>query len=348
MEYLEGETLAAHLHKSGPLPIEKAAALICQVAEAMAAAHAVGIVHRDLKPENLFLVGGTDGRLMVKVLDFGIAKMRVPAGLAALTQVGFIMGTPLYSSPEQFLGEDVGPAADTYALGACAFEMLTGRPPFVGESTQVLGAKTTRDAPSVREFRAELPEPVAKTVACMLARSVSERFASMAEVRAEVSAWPTTPVSLHEPIVSRRVLLWAVAIGGVLASCVMLVWWLSARLVETVPQPAATSAQVAVPIAPAAAPAPAAATPVRAAPARALAPAVVTPTRVAVPAAAPATVVATPATEPHVRPHAARAAAVTSAEGVQVAPAKPKAHPPKKSVSVSGKAKDVIIADPFQ
>jgi len=124
MAFVDGPSLEARL-RDGPLPQREAAALVRQVAEAIAAAHDRGIIHRDLKPQNILLDEG--GR--PKVTDFGLAK-RLEGG-AELTGTGQVLGTPSYMPPEQASGaKDVGPAADVYALGAVLYALLTGRPPF--------------------------------------------------------------------------------------------------------------------------------------------------------------------------------------------------------------------------
>jgi tetratricopeptide (TPR) repeat protein len=137
MEYLEGGTLAARV-AGAPQPPAQAARWVADLAGAVQAAHAAGVVHRDLKPQNVLL--DADGRL--KVADFGLAQL---AGGGDVTATGAIMGTPSYMAPEQASGlvKTIGPAADIYALGAILYELLTGRPPFRGESregtlTQVL------------------------------------------------------------------------------------------------------------------------------------------------------------------------------------------------------------------
>src|SRR5262245_23235580 len=158
----------------------------------MHAAHEAGIVHRDLKPENLYLTLGPNGPL-VKVLDFGIAKVIDGLGGDTVrvqkTMIGLLLGTPQYCAPEQALGGDVTQAADVYALGVTAFEMLVGRLPFDGDLPAVLDAKIEKDAPPARSLRRDLPEAVERTLARMLARDPSERIATMAQVVAEVRGW---------------------------------------------------------------------------------------------------------------------------------------------------------------
>ena len=138
MELLEGENLAARLRTIGRLPAPDARRIAAQTASALAAAHAAGIVHRDLKPDNLFLVPDErDAALeMVKVLDFGIAKLGQQASntSSVRTRTGSVMGTPAYMSPEQCRGtREIDHRTDIYALGVILFEMLCGRPPFVSE-----------------------------------------------------------------------------------------------------------------------------------------------------------------------------------------------------------------------
>lgn len=201
MEYFEGQTLAEHIEKGGALSVEETAGILYQVAGALSLAHKAGLVHRDLKPENLFLVAAEpraaaaegapsapESQFSVKVLDFGIAKS-FDKQSGAKTQQGFFLGTPFYCAPEQVFGAEVDPRADVYALGVTAFEMLTGMPPFVGEVSEVLEAKTSRDAPPLRAERPELPERVERTVACMLARELPQRAESMSWVREQVERW---------------------------------------------------------------------------------------------------------------------------------------------------------------
>ena len=151
MEYVEGPTLR-ELLRGRPWPAEATRVVIGQVAEALAAAHAVGIVHRDLKPENVMLVGGARGRT-VKVLDFGLAKlvaMERRQELEPLTQAGRCFGTPQYMAPEQAAGREATPAADLWALGVMAYELLSGRLPWDGgEPRDVLRALVTAELPAL-------------------------------------------------------------------------------------------------------------------------------------------------------------------------------------------------------
>jgi len=138
MEFLVGEDLSKLLARSGPLPVEVALPLALQAGSAIGAAHEKGIVHRDLKPENLFLVPDptAPGQRRVKVLDFGIAKLRGDfSGGSVKTKTGSLLGTPQYMSPEQCRGipDDIDHRSDIYSFGIILYEMLCGSPPFVSE-----------------------------------------------------------------------------------------------------------------------------------------------------------------------------------------------------------------------
>lgn len=191
MEYLEGETLARLLAREGTLAPERVGALLSQAARAMAQAHAAGILHRDLKPDNLFITIGEDGSAVVKVLDFGIAKlMGGEPGNARLTSLGVIVGTPMYCSPEQAAGiGNLGPASDIYAIGVIAYEALSGRPPFEGSLIEILAAKTTREPAPLASRRPDLPVHVCQAVDRMLARDGAARPASMEEVARALASW---------------------------------------------------------------------------------------------------------------------------------------------------------------
>jgi serine/threonine protein kinase len=135
MEYLDGEDLAKLLVRSGPLSVPRAAYIIIQACRGLAAAHSRGIVHRDLKPENLFICKRNDGSDLVKVLDFGIAKLHTGRLGTGITQTGTTMGTPFYMSLEQARGaKEVDHRTDIYALGVILYEILSGAKPHPGES----------------------------------------------------------------------------------------------------------------------------------------------------------------------------------------------------------------------
>jgi serine/threonine-protein kinase len=131
MELLEGQSLAALLRTGGPLPAARALDIVRQLVHALKAAHDASIVHRDLKPDNIHVGRGDAQRDLVKIVDFGLAKV---IGSSKLTRAGMVFGTPHYMSPEQAAGEVVDHRADIYALGIVMYEMFTGKVPFEADS----------------------------------------------------------------------------------------------------------------------------------------------------------------------------------------------------------------------
>ena len=148
MELLEGRTLRDLLAHEAPLDPARAVSIILQTASAVGAAHDAGLIHRDLKPANIFIVQRSNIPLMVKVLDFGVAKFMVEEqddDYNTLTQVGAIIGTPRYMSPEQCSGAaSLTPASDVYSLGIILYEMLTGVSPFSGDTPLALASANER------------------------------------------------------------------------------------------------------------------------------------------------------------------------------------------------------------
>jgi serine/threonine-protein kinase len=177
MEWLQGETLAARM-RSGPLGIGEAIAIIFQICDGLAAAHDKGIVHRDLKPENVFLVPVRNRRLLVKLLDFGIAKLRGPQNEPGVkhTMPGRTIGTPRYMAPEQARGKEVDYRADVYALGVTAYEMFTGRPPFLGEEAiDVMHQHVHALPPAPSLKRPDLPLQIERLLLQMLEKKPDKR-----------------------------------------------------------------------------------------------------------------------------------------------------------------------------
>ena len=182
MELVEGTTLARHLAARGRLPWEEARRLLDSILAAVAAIHAAGLVHRDLKPGNVLM--DLEGR--PKVMDFGLAK---DASEAALTQAGMILGTPEYMSPEQAKGDAVGPATDVYALGAMAYEMLAGRPPFRGGGTAtILRMQCEAELPALAPLAPALPDEASAWVERALSKSPASRFKDAGEMRRALAA----------------------------------------------------------------------------------------------------------------------------------------------------------------
>jgi len=185
MELLEGESLDARLRRLGRIPPHDALRIMQQLASSLGAAHAKGVVHRDLKPENLFIVGdpAVTGGERVKLLDFGIAKLRSNEPGMLKTQTGMLIGTPVYMSPEQCRGAgDIDHRSDIYSLGCVLFCMLAGRPPFDGEGTgELIAAHLMKPAPALSAVVAGLPGELDAVIARCLAKSPGGRFSSMPE-----------------------------------------------------------------------------------------------------------------------------------------------------------------------
>jgi TolB-like protein/tRNA A-37 threonylcarbamoyl transferase component Bud32 len=172
MPFVDGESLRHKLDREKMLPVGEALGLVIEVAEALGYAHAQGIVHRDIKPENILLSNGH-----ALVADFGIARAVMAAeGENKLTKTGTAVGTPIYMSPEQAMGDEVGPTADLYSLACMAFELLTGEPPFTGASARAIMARHTMELPpSIRLVRDTVPEEVEEAILWALAKVPADR-----------------------------------------------------------------------------------------------------------------------------------------------------------------------------
>ncbi len=230
MEWLRGEDLKTRLGR-GPMSVHDACDILDGIARALDAAHAKEIVHRDLKPDNVFLHQVEDGPLMVKLLDFGIAKLvRVTPGTEK-TQTGNMLGTPRYISPEQARGIHVDHRADIYSLGVMAYEMLAGRAPFNGESAMDLVVKHLNEAPPPLSQFAKVPKSLEQCVMAMLEKDPGSR-PTLEDVR-NILVDPSkrlTPLPMRASAVSlpqRRAATpkWPLALAAVGALGVGLVAW---------------------------------------------------------------------------------------------------------------------------
>ena len=183
MEFLEGEDLDDTLRREGPLPWERARAMLVQILSALQAAHEKGVIHRDMKPENVFRISRMGSDDFMKVFDFGIAKVLQEDGGSArpLTLEGQVMGTPAYMSPEQCLGEDIDARSDVYAVGGIAYQMLTGRTPFVGDNAgTLLYNQVYEEAPPMAEAApgVQVEPSVESRVMRALCKRPEDRYAS--------------------------------------------------------------------------------------------------------------------------------------------------------------------------
>ncbi len=191
MELLEGVDLGALLEERGPLPPREAVRFVLEALDALQEAHRLGIVHRDLKPANLFLANQAAGPPIVKVLDFGIASDFDTTNEPRLTRTGDVMGSPAYMSPEQMRAtRQVDARSDIWSVGACLYELLTGRLPFDGKTIADLCAAVQRAAPVPPEsWRPALPAPLSAIVLRCLEKDPERRFASASALARELVAW---------------------------------------------------------------------------------------------------------------------------------------------------------------
>ncbi|MGA8890399.1 MAG: serine/threonine-protein kinase, partial [Anaeromyxobacteraceae bacterium] len=194
MEALDGESLARILHRDGPMPLSRALPIFQQICRALGAAHQRGIIHRDLKPENVFVLRRLDGSDFVKVLDFGIAKGPGAPEAKRVTRAGSIIGTPEYMSPEQASATAIDRRSDVYAFGVLAYETLTGRLPFDGETPLATLMKHQSDTPvPPRRFRPELPPEVERIVLRALGKRPEDRQQSMHEISTQLAQVAAEP-----------------------------------------------------------------------------------------------------------------------------------------------------------
>jgi eukaryotic-like serine/threonine-protein kinase len=189
LELLTGEDLAARIDRTGPLAWRDLWRIADQALSALAAAHKIGIVHRDLKPANLFLARDDSGEEQVKLLDFGLSKVRDPT--AALTGENELMGTPEYMSPEQADGHAAaaGTATDVFAMGAILYEMATGRMAFGGGALGEVILRVQRAEPEpIATRRSDVPPELVALVKRMLAKDAAQRPRAVDEVRRELAS----------------------------------------------------------------------------------------------------------------------------------------------------------------
>jgi eukaryotic-like serine/threonine-protein kinase len=210
MELLHGESLSAVVQR-GPLDVDRAIHIMIQIARGIARAHDLDIIHRDLKPENIFLCRRDDGRDLVKLLDFGIARSHHDS---RLTGQGELFGTPQYMAPERILGSESGGSSDIYALGVVFFEMITGELPFDAPDVASFFVKHMNEAPPAPRTRnPRVPEALERLVLRMLAKTPAERPVDAHRIHQdlldivadrEIAAPPTTgqeaPPSSHAPV----------------------------------------------------------------------------------------------------------------------------------------------------
>jgi serine/threonine protein kinase len=219
MELLGGESLASLLKRTPRLPIPLAIHLMNQVLSGLSAAHKHGIVHRDLKPDNIFVLSSEERPNFVKIVDFGISKVltssagtnRSATAKVAGTMVGSVLGTPLYMSPEQAIGQvaAIDHRTDIYSAGVVLYEMLCGRTPYLGDSyAQIFGSLLEGNYPPPRSLASEIPLELEAAIARALDRDMDKRFPSAAAMRQAIGGGATDltpapvlmPASLGDPL----------------------------------------------------------------------------------------------------------------------------------------------------
>lgn len=187
MDQVPGETLRARLERDGPIPPADVARITADIAAALDAAGKAGVVHRDVKPENILLEQGTDRPLLA---DFGIARVVEANHTDPRTALGVAVGTPTYMSPEQASGDEVDTRSDLYSLGIVAYEMLTGKPPFVGPQRLVVSQHLTQRPMAVRKIRPDAPPALADAIMRALEKNPSERCQSGDDFRRAILGEP--------------------------------------------------------------------------------------------------------------------------------------------------------------
>ena len=187
MPFVDGMSLGELLKRSGALPPERALAIIIPILDALDHAHKAGLLHRDIKPDNIMLDTARGRPLLV---DFGIARRLDSDAGAGLTQTGLVIGTPHYMSPEQALGDpNLGPGSDLYSLGCVLFQMVTGSPPFDGESSQqIVGQHIADPPPAATDVNPKVPREMSDVILRCLEKRPANRFRSAGEVIAALES----------------------------------------------------------------------------------------------------------------------------------------------------------------
>lgn len=218
MPLVDGESLRARLDREKQLPIDEALQIAREVADALSYAHTHGVVHRDVKPENVLLESGH-----AVVTDFGIARAVAGTHGQTLTQAGMAIGTPAYMSPEQAAGErDLDGRSDVYALGCMLFEMLAGRPPFVGPTSEsVVHQHLAAEPPAVSQLRPTVPAAVVTALQRSLAKNPADRFNPVVQFAEALRVPEQLPRSAPRPMPWRSLAAVAVVLAAVAGG-----WWL--------------------------------------------------------------------------------------------------------------------------
>ena len=197
MEFVEGPTLRELIRGEGPLLPFRAAEIAAEIAGALDFAHRRGVIHRDVKPGNVLI------STSVKVTDFGIARAATGDPQESLTQTGAVMGTAAYFSPEQAQGLPIDPRSDVYALGVVLYEMVTGRPPFTGDSPVAIAYKHVREEPVLpSQHNPDVPPQFEAVIMKALAKNVAQRYASAQDLRSDLLRFGHGQAVAAEPLMA--------------------------------------------------------------------------------------------------------------------------------------------------
>lgn len=266
MEYVDGNCLRSEIEERGALPLDEIVEIAKQICAGLNTAHKLGIVHRDIKPDNLMLArdGGEDedGKVFVKVVDFGIARLLEPGGGGGQTKTGVIMGTPFYMSPEQALGhtgDKIDARSDIYSLGMVVYQMLTGRVAFESDSWMQVMYKHINEQPlPPSQFRPELAlfEEVERVVLKSLEKDRENRYSSVTEFATELEraynraklAYPDAATMAYSPTALTEGLPFAATvIPNAVSPMVRVATIRDTAPPATEPEPVAVAAALAVP-----------------------------------------------------------------------------------------------------
>jgi serine/threonine-protein kinase len=200
MEVLRGEGLDLLLKRERRLSLDRVAAIITQLCKALSAAHKEGVIHRDIKPANIFITRNEDDELLVKLLDFGVAKAMAEAGNT--TGAGQLVGTPNYMSPEQMSADDnVDHRADLFAVGSIAYRCATGKTPFGNGSVQEMATRVlTAAAPAPSSVHSSLPKSFDAFIERALAKAPADRFQSARELSDALRAAADVPPEIRSSL----------------------------------------------------------------------------------------------------------------------------------------------------